>query len=176
MMRSWWQRAGTADFLVRRFGIVSTITVVAGLVIGGARGGSGSSTARQESSTDRDACVSWDTTMAAASSASDSMTITLSLPKDTARSVLRSADETIAKMRLAHDRRIVNAAPVLEILRHNMLATLNGGSSAAGEPTDVEARVRALETACASVAPSTSTPCYRSALSALENGAPVSGC
>jgi hypothetical protein len=104
------------------------------------------------------------------------MTTTLSLPEDTARSVLRSADETIAKLRLASDRRIVSAAPVMEILRHNMIASLHGVSSSAGEPTDPEARVRALRAACVNVAPSTSTPCYRSALSALENGAPISGC
>jgi len=113
----------------------------------GACGGSGSSTARPESSPDRDACVSWNTTMAAASAAAESMTVTLSLPDDTARSVLRSADETIAKLRLAHDRRIANAAPVMEIVRHNMIASLYGSSSSAGEVTHGTS-ARAFRTAC----------------------------
>jgi hypothetical protein len=90
--------------------------------------------------------------MAAASAAAESMTTTLSLPDDTARSVLRSADETIAKLRVANDRRIVNAAPVMEIVRHNMIGMLRGMSTTAGEPTDPGARVRALRTACANVA------------------------
>jgi hypothetical protein len=120
--------------------------------------------------------VSWNKTIAAVSAAAASMTTTLTMPQDAARSVLRSADETIAKLGFAHDHRIADAVPVMEILRHNMIASLRGTSSTAGEPTDVGARVRALQSACANVAPSTSTPCYRSALSALENGVSITGC
>jgi hypothetical protein len=128
----------------RRVAVVETIAVVAALVICG--------------TADRVAWEAWASAEGAGSAATASMTSTLRLSDATSRRLLRLANEAIARMRAAHDRRIVDAAPVLEILRHNVIAALRGISSTSGEPRDPRKRIRALQAACQGVAPSISTP------------------
>ena len=153
------RQAPSSRPIPRRASVVATFAVVAALVIGGACGAGGSSpTNRAASTADRVACEAWAKAEGAASAATASMTTTLRLSNATARRVLRLANEAIAKMRAAHDRRIVHAAPVLEIVRHNMTATLRGTSSTSGEPRDLTPRIHAVSAACATVTPSTATP------------------